>query len=1302
MKYILILLLSLVGTFGYSQVTPYPTPYQKDASPETAKKNAGGFFVDSTFSEPMYVDTLQASKSKTSRYPGSRIGIIGSDKKYYRSADTARWILSNGGCNDTEWITGSVTYSGIGLVYHATPSTYYIGCRFFTALADTLTIADGHSTYPRTDIVVADTSGNFLILQGVPSANPIAPQVNPLSQIYVTKIEVKAGALIPTCVTATTIYDENIEWAFASDIGAANPDYATGSCNGTKSIKVDNPISGQYFSLQSGVVLPLVNYQYLKFDIKNYAKFNTASKLFSVTYYLGATQVSSTFNLYNGSYSYNSLDSINCQLMVLPNTDIVFAPGATFDKIVFTPTTLMTSFQVDHVYILDCSENPAPRFQWDRGGNNLLDGKPNSFGSKDYSDIVHLANGDTAFIVPKEGMNLVDDTSYQVVVRDPVSKKLYLYPIPKIFSGTPCLYFVDSAGRRLLKDTCSGSGTSVPYSYQFSATEPTDTTKAWIDSRYNIYDCFPVHFRVNGAWSATDTIGGVFWDNIGKVFTRGRPFVMLATGQSNGGGPYIREAANPNGWPFYGYYGDTIPSPAVSAWNDNREIFSIAKIGDTPFQYSSGANYLLYAAKKIHERTGKSVRIVTYPDGGRGLECWAGVQGTPTGDSSCYLEFKSRIQSAGIYKPDCMVWFQSESGLNDVGLTNISYYNKWLEMRDTMIRKDRLIDSNTLIILMHSGDTTYGYKQTLGNGSGAGEGALRALGASNNIYIKYVGSNAVGHSDGIHITPLGHETDGESLYQSIMDGQKRPGRDLMGYGGLSTWKNLTDKQSLSATGLFFTDGIGTQPYISLGVTGNKTQYTGAEANASLQFAEGLIFDPILFNHVRLKGYGNHGLTIEQTRSVFSLPISVGTEVEAYGGADPQFSLHDITLDKEWKLRMENGTSTFKWYYDGTRRFDFTKEGHLGLGLIVAEIPDSMLRVKEGALFERGVRMSGLPAGVGTKAVRADATGNFYLADTTVSGSSLVTVAGQVPFGKTGSTNSFSNSSNYTYDSTTNTLSVGTVNASSVTVSSGLVTLSEDGIGNGRLLLKNVSTWSAGLRATLLTDNRDYELPDASGTIALTTSNISGSAATITNPRIINGSSFNGSADISVDIKTKAYQALGSTIKAQNVDGDLATGVSGAAMNSQRIYYTAVYLPVAATITGVKWIQITAGDYTANNYNGVGLFTYSGGTLTKVASSTDDGNIWKATSGTMSSKAFASTYVATAGLYFVAHMYSSSAQTTAPSLGIIGTASTVNTVTDFTNSAKTSALITGQTALPATTQAMSGLTAAATEYKIYLY
>lgn len=187
----------------------------------------------------------------------------------------------------------------------------------------------------------------------------------------------------------------------------------------------------------------------------------------------------------------------------------------------------------------------------------------------------------------------------------------------------------------------------------------------------------------------------------------------------------------------------------------------------------------------------------------------------------------------------------------------------------------------------------------------------------------------------------------------------------------------------------------------------------------------------------------------------------------------------------------------------------------------------------------------------------------------------------------------------------------------------------------------------------------------------------------------------------LDIKIKAYAAMGSTILAQNVDGDLANGTSGQALADGRIYFSAVYLTKAATLTGVKWYQVTAGNYTGDNENRVGLYTYSGGTMTLVASSANDANLWTATSGTIASKAFSSTYAAAAGLYFVGFIYNNSAQTTAPVLGIIGSASTINTVTDFTNSAKTSGLISSQTALPAT-QAMSGVTAASTEYKTFLY
>lgn len=246
----------------------------------------------------------------------------------------------------------------------------------------------------------------------------------------------------------------------------------------------------------------------------------------------------------------------------------------------------------------------------------------------------------------------------------------------------------------------------------------------------------------------------------------------------------------------------------------------------------------------------------------------------------------------------------------------------------------------------------------------------------------------------------------------------------------------------------------------------------------------------------------------------------------------------------------------------------------------------------------------------------------------------------------------------------------------------------------RLATKTTNDLSDSSNKRYVTDAHLTILGNTSGTNTGDQTTITGNAGSATilqTARKINGVSFDGSADIMNDDKLLAYQALGSTIVAQNVNGGLGDSTGTNTMVDNRIYYMGTYLRKGQTITGVKWEQVTQGNYTADGYNGVGLYTYSGGTLTLVASSTDDGNIWKATSATIASKAFSSPYVATAGLYFIAHLYCSSAQTTAPVTGAILGSVGSNVTTDFTNSAKLNGLQSGQTSLPATV-AMSSITA----------
>jgi hypothetical protein len=178
--------------------------------------------------------------------------------------------------------------------------------------------------------------------------------------------------------------------------------------------------------------------------------------------------------------------------------------------------------------------------------------------------------------------------------------------------------------------------------------------------------------------------------------------------------------------------------------------------------------------------------------------------------------------------------------------------------------------------------------------------------------------------------------------------------------------------------------------------------------------------------------------------------------------------------------------------------------------------------------------------------------------------------------------------------------------------------------------------------------------------------------------------------------------LGSHLKAQNIDGwGMTSAVNGSSLVNQRMFFSVVGLPRSDTITGGKWKQVIAGDYTSSNYNGIAVYSLSGGTATLVASSTNDGNIWKASANTVGSKAFSSSIVLSRGVYVVAILWCRSAIVTVPQLAYLGTSSAVSSITDYTNSYITSGYIDAQTSFPSSFN-MSSATFVANEFWLGLY
>lgn len=184
----------------------------------------------------------------------------------------------------------------------------------------------------------------------------------------------------------------------------------------------------------------------------------------------------------------------------------------------------------------------------------------------------------------------------------------------------------------------------------------------------------------------------------------------------------------------------------------------------------------------------------------------------------------------------------------------------------------------------------------------------------------------------------------------------------------------------------------------------------------------------------------------------------------------------------------------------------------------------------------------------------------------------------------------------------------------------------------------------------------------------------------------------------------AMQALGSDTKAQIVGVETSANITTFhTMVDGTRQFMAIYLPEPTTLTGVKFYQRTSGVYTADNTNAVALYTISGTTLTQVAVSTNNGNLWKGTSGTWQKEPFATPYVAAAGVYYVALIWNASATTTAPDIGAAQPlqGGNINTGDLGTNIFYT-ARQTSQTSLPSPTFTMSSASVATERIYVGVY
>jgi hypothetical protein len=358
-------------------------------------------------------------------------------------------------CQGTILNSGSIVYSGNGLVFYASDLEYSIICADYSSSAATLTLPAAHSTWPYIAKFYADITGNVGIISGVPSFNPVEPRVNPLTQIDLGFVLVGAGSSVPTNIVQTKIYDEDVEWSHLTDIAGASFT-ATPSCNGTLSISSPDMVSGKYISFQNGSYLNITKQDYLVLTYKPVGSFPVdPPNSFVISFHNGATRISEEFTVSDGAYGFDSQKIDSCQRIVIPLSGILVSDSL-FDKLYITNNGAIPEFEIDNIYLLSSANVPpvsGGEF-WGLRGNNISGISPMPrHGTTSADPLVFITSDSTRAIMPANGLQLVDDTTYRVMVWNETTKEWAVTYQPTILADSPLVIYTDVYQDRIKADT---------------------------------------------------------------------------------------------------------------------------------------------------------------------------------------------------------------------------------------------------------------------------------------------------------------------------------------------------------------------------------------------------------------------------------------------------------------------------------------------------------------------------------------------------------------------------------------------------------------------------------------------------------------------------------------------------------------------------------------------------------------------------------------------------------------------------------------------------------------------------------
>lgn len=260
------------------------------------------------------------------------------------------FLLSGGG---VVWVTG--------YQFDVSAAQYYIQGVLYSSIQQSITLSAADGTFDRIDVVVVNTSGNVVVVEGVPSSSPSEPDIDPSTQLKLAFVIVYAASTSPV-MFSQSIYEENAgsptEWNWSSTGSTWNLSSTNNPYAGTKDIEATNLGTNSYVQGMATGTVDLSLYTQLNFRIRSKATWNSGRGLYVNFYFNGVKRGNDLF-LAHGFFNFNSSNVVDYQLFSIPLSQFAIPSNISVNQIRFSRVGGAIGFYLDNIGITNSGITPV-------------------------------------------------------------------------------------------------------------------------------------------------------------------------------------------------------------------------------------------------------------------------------------------------------------------------------------------------------------------------------------------------------------------------------------------------------------------------------------------------------------------------------------------------------------------------------------------------------------------------------------------------------------------------------------------------------------------------------------------------------------------------------------------------------------------------------------------------------------------------------------------------------------------------------------------------------------------------------